>query len=102
MEAREARQSGWLGRGAVRSLRPGTCFDLVGLPVDPANPSAEHRYAATDITHLGINNLSSEQIASVAQRLTNPETSTWLSEHAWNEKGFEDALAEFMENKGFS
>ena len=69
MEAREARQSGWLGRSTVRSLRPGTRFDLVGLPVDPANPSAERRYAVTDITHLGINNLPSEQIASVAQRL---------------------------------
>ncbi len=34
--------------------------------------------------------------------LTEPATSTWLSEHAWNEKGFEDSLAEFMENKGFS
>ncbi len=69
MEAREARQSGWLGRSTVRSLRPGTCFDLVGLPVDPANPSAEHRYTAIDILHLGINNLNSETIAAVAQRL---------------------------------
>ena len=34
--------------------------------------------------------------------LTEPATSTWLSEHAWNDKGFEDSLAEFMENKGFS
>ena len=34
--------------------------------------------------------------------LTAPETSTWLSEKAWGEKSFEDALAEFMENKGFS
>ncbi|MBU1363218.1 MAG: DUF4123 domain-containing protein [Gammaproteobacteria bacterium] len=34
--------------------------------------------------------------------LTDPETSTWLSEHSWNGKGFEDTLAEFMENKGFS
>ncbi len=34
--------------------------------------------------------------------ITAPETATWLSERAWDEKGFEDALAEFMENKGFS
>ncbi|MCG2577023.1 type VI secretion system tip protein VgrG [Dechloromonas sp. XY25] len=69
METREARQGGWLGRGTVRSLRPGTAFDLIGLPLDPANPKAEHRYTATDITHLGINNLSGEAIAAIAQRL---------------------------------
>lgn len=34
--------------------------------------------------------------------LTAPEIATWLSEQAGNEKGFEDGLAEFMENKGFS
>ena len=69
MEAREARQCGWLGRSTVRSLRPGTCFDLVGLPLDPGNPEAEHRYAPTDVTHVGINNLSGDSIAAIAKRL---------------------------------
>ena len=69
MEAREAGHRTWLGRGTVRSLRPGTAFDLIGLPIDPAKPEAEHRYTATDITHLGINNLSGEAIAAIAQRL---------------------------------
>src|SRR5574343_658750 len=69
MEAREARHRTWLGRSTVRSLRPGTAFDLIGLPIDPAKADAEHRYAPTDITHLGINNLSGEAIAAIAQRL---------------------------------
>lgn len=34
--------------------------------------------------------------------LVDPEISTWLSEKTWGEKGIEDALTEFMENKGFS
>jgi hypothetical protein len=53
----------------VRSLRPGTTFDLVGLPVDPLNPKAEHRYLTTEIIHVGINNLSAEAIVAIAQRL---------------------------------
>lgn len=69
MEAREARQSSWFGRSTVRSLRPGTTFDLVGLPVDPVNPKAEHRYLTTEIIHVGINNLSAEAIVAIAQRL---------------------------------
>ncbi|WP_434516410.1 hypothetical protein AB6Q56_07290 [Dechloromonas sp. ARDL1] len=69
MESREARQSGWLTRSTVRSLRPGTYFDLIGLPHDPANPKAEHQYLAADITHVGINNLSGEAIAAIAQHL---------------------------------
>ncbi len=69
MESREARQSGWLARSTVRTLRPGTYFDLIGVPHDPANPKAEHQYLATDITHVGINNLSGEAIAAIAQRL---------------------------------
>ena len=69
MEARDARQSNWLGRSTVRSLRLGTAFDLIGLPSDPTKADTEHRYDATDITHLGINNLSGEAIAAIAQRL---------------------------------
>ena len=68
MEAREARQSNWFARSTVRSLRPGTHFDLIGLPLDPANPKVEHKYLATDITHVGINNLSGEAITAVARR----------------------------------
>lgn len=69
MESREARQIGWLTRSTVRSLRPGTHFDLIGLPHDRANPKAEHKYLTADITHVGINNLSGEAIAAIAQRL---------------------------------
>ena len=73
MEAREARQSGWLARSTVRSLRPGTHFDLIGLPLDPQQAAFEHKYLATDITHVGINNLSGETIAAIAQRLAQGE-----------------------------
>ena len=69
MEARETRQRTWLARSTVRSLRPGTAFDLICLPIDPQQTSFEHRYNATDITHVGINNLSGDAIAAVAQRL---------------------------------
>ncbi|WP_265944452.1 type VI secretion system Vgr family protein [Dechloromonas sp. A34] len=78
MEAHEARYRTWLGRGTVRSLTVGTRVDLIGLPGNPANPEADHRYAPkevplgyaiTEVTHVGINNLSGEAIASVAQRL---------------------------------
>lgn len=74
MEAREVRETGWLGRSSVRSLRPGTWFDLIGLPLDRANPQAEHRYAPTGITHLGINNLGGESIAAIARRLAQAPT----------------------------
>ena len=72
MEAREARQGNWLGRSTVRSLRPGTAFDVVGLPLAPSNAQVEHRYQATDITHVGINNLNAEAMAALAQRLAGP------------------------------
>jgi len=69
MEARETRQRTWLARSTVRSLRPGTCFDLIGLPTDTQQAAFEHKYLAADITHVGINNLSGEAIAAIAQRL---------------------------------
>ncbi|HLO65275.1 MAG TPA: type VI secretion system Vgr family protein, partial [Azonexus sp.] len=69
MEAREARQSNWLGRSTVRSLRPGSAFELIGLPLDPTQPEAERRYLATDVTHVGINNLCAQAMAAIAQRL---------------------------------
>lgn len=69
MESLEARYQTWLGRGTVRSLTAGTRFDLTGLPLNPAQPDAEHRYAITEITHVGINNLSGATMAAVAERL---------------------------------
>ena len=49
LEAREARQSGWLARSTVRNPRPGTTFDFFGLPVDPANSQAEHRHPPINV-----------------------------------------------------
>lgn len=69
MEAQEARYRTWLGRSTVRSLMVGTRIDLIGLPFDPASREVDHRFSITSITHIGINNLSGEAIASVAGRL---------------------------------
>lgn len=69
MEAREARARTWLGRSTVRSLIPGTRLDLVGLPVDPEAPAADHRYAVTAVTHVGFNNLTGQTMATLAARL---------------------------------
>lgn len=69
MEAREARMQTWLGRSTVRSLSPGTRLDLIGLPRDPAKPELDQRYAVTRVTHVGINNLTSQTMAAIASRL---------------------------------
>lgn len=69
MEAIEARYQTWLGRGTVRSLRPGTRLDLVDLPHDPGQP-ADPRFAISEVIHVGINNLTGEAIAATARRLT--------------------------------
>jgi len=69
MEALEAGYQTWLGRGTVRSLSPGSRLDLVGLPVNPAKPEDEHKYSITEVIHVGINNLSGEAIAAIAERL---------------------------------
>ena len=64
LNRREAHDRTWLGRSTVRSLRPSTAFHFIGLALDPPKPDAEHRYTATDITHLGINNLSGEGLGN--------------------------------------
>lgn len=74
MEAHEARYRTWLGRSTVRSLTVGTRIDLIGLPFDSANREVEHRFSITGVTHIGINNLSGEAIASISRR---------LAQHPW-------------------
>ncbi|KAB2912436.1 MAG: type VI secretion system tip protein VgrG, partial [Dechloromonas sp.] len=69
MEAIEARYQTWLGRSTVRSLRPGTRLDLVGLPQEPNQP-ADHRFAIRQVSHLGINNLTGASMAAIARRLS--------------------------------
>jgi type VI secretion system secreted protein VgrG len=68
MEAYEARYETRLGRGTVRTFRPGCCFDLVG-GLSLASSDEKPRYAVLDVTHVGINNLSGEAMATIAQRL---------------------------------
>ncbi|MCB1953234.1 MAG: type VI secretion system tip protein VgrG, partial [Rhodocyclaceae bacterium] len=82
MEALEARHTTFVGRGTVRSFRPGHAFDLLGAPheavtgssqaaakapADPADPAP--RYALRELTHIGINNLGGEPMAAIARRL---------------------------------
>nr|WP_246265629.1 type VI secretion system tip protein VgrG [Aromatoleum diolicum] len=79
MEAAEARAETFLGRGTVRSFRPGTCFELSGAPLDAradvaAGQGADtRRFSLLDITHVGINNLGAERIAAIAARLAATE-----------------------------
>ncbi len=68
MEAIEARYRTWLGRSSVRSLAPGTRLDLVGLPLAPDARDVPPGYAVTEVSHVGINNLSGEAIAAIAER----------------------------------
>ena len=71
MEARDARQSNWLGRSTVRSLRPGTAFDLIGLPIDPTKADTEPPWlpgARLPITDFFVNyKLSSSRSAALMQ-----------------------------------
>ncbi|MCK9987711.1 MAG: type VI secretion system secreted protein VgrG [Azoarcus sp.] len=73
MEATEAHAGIFLGRGTVRSLRPGTFVAVNGLPRDPATPAAPaaagERFAVLDVIHAGINNLDAERIDAIAARL---------------------------------
>ncbi|NMG42695.1 type VI secretion system tip protein VgrG [Aromatoleum toluvorans] len=75
MEAVEACASTFLGRGTVRSLRPGTFLAVNGLPLDPAaHPApAGERFAVLDVLHAGINNLDAERIDAIAARLAQGE-----------------------------
>jgi hypothetical protein len=59
--------------------------------------SEQSVFGTTDQYALGVAALFTD-----GRLLNAPETSTWLSEKTWSEQRFEDALAEFMENKGFS
>ncbi|MCE1239461.1 MAG: type VI secretion system tip protein VgrG, partial [Azonexaceae bacterium] len=68
IETQEARQCTWLCRSSVRSLRTGTQFTVTGLPTAP-RIGQRHRYLAGEITHAGINNLTSDRMQAVAERL---------------------------------
>ncbi|KXB30841.1 hypothetical protein AT959_08955 [Dechloromonas denitrificans] len=59
--------------------------------------SEQSVFGTTDQYALGVAALFTD-----GRLLNAPEISTWLSEKTWGEKGIEDALAEFMEDKGFS
>jgi len=73
MEAIEARYRTWLGRSTVRSLAPGTRLDLVDLPLAPDARDIPPGYAVTEVSHVGINNLSGEAITAIAERLALPQ-----------------------------
>ena len=79
LEAREARFKTFIGRGTVRSFRPGTAFTLSESPLDAlvddpqeAADDSARRFALCELIHVGINNLSGEAMATIAQRLAGP------------------------------
>ncbi|HEX6736501.1 MAG TPA: type VI secretion system Vgr family protein, partial [Azonexus sp.] len=77
IEALEADYRTWLGRGTVRSLAVGTRLDLVGLPQDPQQAAAAADAPVgcliTELNHLGINNLTADAMAALAERLRRPQ-----------------------------
>ncbi|WP_078121034.1 type VI secretion system Vgr family protein [Thiosocius teredinicola] len=80
MQAREARYKSFFGRGSVRTFRPGFAFDLSESPLDLLEEGEQagqdtgdnRRFLLTELTHVGINNLSGESIDKVAKRLAGP------------------------------
>ncbi|QID16260.1 type VI secretion system tip protein VgrG [Nitrogeniibacter mangrovi] len=85
LEAREARFKHFVGRGSVRSFRPGHAFTLAESPLDAliaspedATDAAATRFALRETLHVGINNLSGEAMAAVARRLSaSQRTEAW-------------------------
>ena len=73
LQAREARFKTFIGRGTVRSFRPGESFALRESLLDALDPSGEAgddaRFIVLGMTEAGINNLSGERIDAVTQRL---------------------------------
>ncbi|WP_230970305.1 type VI secretion system Vgr family protein [Nitrogeniibacter aestuarii] len=77
LEAREARFKTFIGRGTVRSFRPGLAFSLsestldalVDSPDDATDENAT-RFGLRSVLHVGINNLTGEAMASIAKRLS--------------------------------
>ncbi|MDR0775368.1 MAG: type VI secretion system tip protein VgrG, partial [Azonexus sp.] len=70
-EASEARTQTFIGRGTVRSLAAGTRIDLVDLPQDPNAPPEEQQppgYLITELTQIGINNLTAASQTALAAR----------------------------------
>ena len=64
LEAHEARFKTFLGRGTVRSFRPGESFQLTESLLDALDPTGEAadeaRFILLEVTEAGINNLSGE------------------------------------------
>ncbi|MCW7536723.1 type VI secretion system tip protein VgrG [Aquabacterium sp. A7-Y] len=73
IESHEARRRRCVGASTVRSLRPGTCFTLLGAPLPKEE---EPRFAVTAVRHAGINNLPRELNDRLAERLGAPELSS--------------------------
>lgn len=74
----EARNKTWLGRSTVRSLRPGTCFELTNSMLDALDElgqdPAQREFAVLSVQHLGINNMPKELSQAIARSLGPAET----------------------------
>ena len=72
-ESSEAHRQRFVGRGTVRSFRPGTRFTLFESPLKPSGlfdqDGEGDSFSLVDICHAGINNLSGERIEAIATRL---------------------------------
>lgn len=68
LQALEAHEKVWLGHGTVRTLQPGTWFELSESPLDALQALADvdRRFLVTTLVQAGINNLPREAGASVA------------------------------------
>jgi type VI secretion system VgrG family protein len=109
LEAREADFKAFLGRGTVRSFRPGQGFTLTGSPLDAladeaGNDPEARRFALRELTHVGINNLSGEAIASTAERLRaelSPQAAPAEPDIAHAPDRLDDALVNLAAERGY-
>ncbi|NMM27434.1 MAG: type VI secretion system tip protein VgrG, partial [Glaciimonas sp.] len=67
MQAHEARNKRWYARSTVRTLRPGTTFDLTQGPLNAAANAAPVPYTVLRVASIGINNLPKNVSEGIAE-----------------------------------
>ena len=71
IEAFEAAAKTFSGSGTVRSLIPGTWFELDQHPVHDTDPTEQRQFVLTEVTHQGVNNLGPDLATGLAKLLGN-------------------------------
>ncbi|NML14943.1 type VI secretion system Vgr family protein [Azohydromonas caseinilytica] len=71
LEAIEARQSGWVGQGSIRSFAAGTTIRLADAveDIDSGEPLRDARFLLTRVRHVGLNNLPAKLARTLIDRL---------------------------------